>query len=194
MQITKELHGLTKQIDLTRANVDVTRKTVEPSSSTAGSVTTLVQQALEPQPPPPPPSPRNPPDLARPAGLQVHLRDNRPPLIPIPAAVTVALMGSASSPTAFYTNGEHHKPPKHDFPRFKGTAPYLWTDRCLAYSELWVAPHNWVATAALYIDGQAAHWLQAFCQTYHDITWEAFTASLLEEFSADEYELVMHKL
>ncbi|KAE8811835.1 hypothetical protein D1007_11249 [Hordeum vulgare] len=137
---SQELCGLAKQIDLVHAEVDVTRKMVERSSSTVGSVTTLVHQALEPQPPPPPPSPplslRNPLNLARPTGPHVHLGDNPPPLIQIPPAVVAPLMGSASSPIAFYTNGEDHKPPKHDFPRFEGITPYLWINRCLAYFVL----------------------------------------------------------
>ena len=64
---------------------------------------------------------------------------------------------------AGHYGNDYHKPSKHDFSQFDGSAPYLWLDRCLAYFELYkVVPHNWVATAALYIKGQAAHWLQAF--------------------------------
>lgn len=89
----------------------------------------------------------------------------------------------------------YHKPPKHDFPCFDGPAPYLWLDRCLAYFELYkVAPQFWVATVALYIDGQVGHWLQEFRQTHCGLSWEMFTAAVLEEFGVDEFELVMHKL
>ena len=96
---------------------------------------------------------------------------------------------------AFHNYGGYHKPPKHDFPKFDGTVPYLWLDRYLAYFELYkVATHQWVATAALYIDGQAAHWLQAFRQSHRDITWDVFTLAILEEFGADEFEMVIYKL
>ena len=94
-----------------------------------------------------------------------------------------------------HNHGEYHKPPKHDFPKFDGTAPYLWLGRCLAYFELYKeASHHWVATVALYIDGQATHWLQACCQTHRNITWELFSVAVLEEFGTDEFEAVMHKL
>ena len=85
--------------------------------------------------------------------------------------------------------------PEAQFPKFDGTAPYLWLDRCLAYFVFYkVAAHHWVATTALYIDGQAAHWLQAFRQTHRNITWDVFTSTILEEFGADEFEVMMHKL
>ena len=102
---------------------------------------------------------------------------------------------TAPPPSPSYTESSYHKPPKHNFPRFDGEYPRVWLDRCLAYFELYkVEPHKWVTTAALYIEGQAAHWLQAFRQTRRGLTWESFTAAVLEEFGADEYEVVMHKL
>ena len=57
------------------------------------------------------------------------------------------------------------KPPKHDFPRFNGTLPKLWLDRCEAYFDMYnIRPQNWVTTASMYVDGHAALWLQAFRQ------------------------------
>ena len=50
------------------------------------------------------------------------------------------------------TDDYHVKPPKHDFPRFDGSAPYLWLDRRRAYFDLYrVPPSTWVTTATLYI-------------------------------------------
>ncbi|XBI72477.1 hypothetical protein VPH35_066426 [Triticum aestivum] len=197
-QISQEMRGLSRQLDLTQADLDLTRKTVEGSASQSGSVTTHLHQPAQPQqqpppPPPPPPSPRPVPDLARPLSSHARLGDHRPPLLPVPPQGGFVAAPTAS-PTGYHTN-EFHKPPKHDFPKFDGTAPYLWLDRCLAYFELYkVAAHHWVATAALYIDGQAAHWLQAFRQTHRNITWDVFTSAILEEFGTDEFEVVMHKL
>ena len=68
-------------------------------------------------------------------------------------------------------------------------------DRCRAYFDLYrVPPSSWVTTATLYIEGQAAHWLQAFRQTHAGLGWEAFCAAIIEEFGADEFELEMQKL
>ena len=101
-----------------------------------------------------------------------------------------------NSPTAYERGAEHYtKPPKHDFPCFDGTAPYLWLDRCRAYFELYRVPaHSWVTTTTLYIEGQAAHWLQAFLQSHQGLSWEAFCTTITEEFGVDEFELEMHKL
>lgn len=55
-------------------------------------------------------------------------------------------------------------------------------------------PASWVTTATLYIEGQAAHWLQAFRQTLGSLGWNAFCAAIQEEFGVDEFEMEMHKL
>ena len=55
-------------------------------------------------------------------------------------------------------------------------------------------PHNWVATAALYVEGHAALWLRAFRQTHSDITWEMFRRAVVEEFGPEEFESTMHNL
>ena len=158
-QISQEMRGLPRHLDLTQADLDLTRKMVEGSASPSGSVTTHLHQPVQPQqppPPPPPPSPRPVLDPSRPSSSHARLGDHRPPLLPMPPQGGFVAAPTASPPG--YHSNEYHKPPKHDFPKFDGTAPYLWLDRCLAYFELYkVATHQWVATAALYIDGQAAH-------------------------------------
>ena len=55
--ISQDVRGLARQIDLTQADVDATRKTVEGSASPSGSVTTILHQPNAQQQPPPPPSP-----------------------------------------------------------------------------------------------------------------------------------------
>ena len=87
------------------------------------------------------------------------------------------------------------KPPKHDFPRFDGSLPTLWLDRCLSYFDLYrVHPSDWVTTASLYMDDHAALWLQAFRQSRRQITWNAFCQEVIEEFGPDEFEVQIHKL
>ena len=60
-QISQDVRSLSRQINLTQADVDATRKTVEGSASPSGSVTTVLHQPAAPQQPPPPPPPRRPP-------------------------------------------------------------------------------------------------------------------------------------
>lgn len=87
------------------------------------------------------------------------------------------------------------KLPKHDFPKFNGTTPYIWLNRCETYFELYrVPPLSWVTTASLCIEGHTAQWLQAFLQAHRALTWATFCTAIKEEFSPDEFKLVMHKL
>jgi hypothetical protein len=65
------------------------------------------------------------------------------------------------------------KPLKHNFPKFEGTLPNLWFDRCNAYSTLYHVPiQNWANTASIYMEGHAALWLQEFRQMHLNTTWE----------------------
>jgi hypothetical protein len=87
------------------------------------------------------------------------------------------------------------KPPEHNFPKFEGTLSNLWINRCVAYFDLYRVPlQNWVTTASLYMDGQAALWLQAFRQTHINTCWEEFRQAVVEEYGPDEFESQMHKL
>jgi hypothetical protein len=92
-------------------------------------------------------------------------------------------------------DGSYIKPPKHDFPRFDGTLPNLWLDRCVAYFELYqVKQQSWVTTASLYVEGHAALWLQAFRQLHAQLDWPIFSQAVVEEFGPDEFQAQMHKL
>ncbi|XBH95737.1 hypothetical protein VPH35_086252 [Triticum aestivum] len=200
-QVSQDVRNLSKRIDLTQADVDEARKSMECSPSPRGSGAVF-------NPPPPPPLRPAPAPHHQGPPLSPRLADERPPLLvqsPAPApAVTQAHMGVMAPHPQQQPDFNHHprqacdtyiKPSKHDFPRFDGSAPYLWLDRCRAYFDLYRVPaHSWVTTTTLYIEGQAAHWLQAFCQVHQGLTWEAFCATITEEFGVDEFELEMHKL
>ena len=59
---------------------------------------------------------------------------------------------------------ESHRPipfPKLEFPKFDGTNPRLWRDRCVMYFEVYaVADSLKTRFAALNFEGAAATWLQ----------------------------------
>ena len=83
------------------------------------------------------------------------------------------------------------KPPKHDFPRFTGENPNLWLDRALTYFEMYqVPPHQWVATATLYLDGHAALWWQAFKCRRRLWPWDDFAQQVTQEFGQGEFESI----
>ena len=197
-QVSQDLRSLSKQVYLTQADVDETRKALERSPSPSESHSPTV---LHP-PPPPPPRPQAPaPQHQHGSPPSPRLLDQRPPLL-----ATAPQPGVQSQHQQYHQIGEAHhqqqhhgdhyvKPPKHDFPRFDGSAPYLWLDRCRAYFDLYhVPPSSWVTTATLYIKGQAAHWLHAFRQTHGGLGWDAFCTAITEEFGVNEFEMEMHKL
>jgi hypothetical protein len=54
--------------------------------------------------------------------------------------------------------------------------------------------HQWVSLSSLYLEGNAALWLQAQKKRHGLPSWEKFMAALLEEFGQDEYDGQMSKL
>lgn len=208
--VSTELQSLSKQIGLTQADVDDVRKATSPTASSATasasqvddpSATVLHTPAARTAPAqPPPPNPRTaPPPSALPipqvivgAAPVARLTNEGPPLLPNPRE---QLGLTARPPPPIQSDEYTPRHPKYQFPRFEGEAPRVWLDRCLAYFELYRVPsHNWVATAALYVEGHAALWLRAFRQTHTDITWDMFRQAVVEEFGPEEFESTMHNL
>lgn len=204
-QVSSDLTHLRRQMDLTQADVDEVRQQRTDHDKHQATASAHQHQFM-PRGGDPHASSATPlPEQARGSGVQgpvARLVNEGPPLIPHRPAVAItgaAQMPPPASPRGLPqappTDDYHVKPPKHDFPKFDGTAPYLWIDRCESYFELYRVPqHNWVTTAALYIEGHAAHWLQAYRQAHRALSWEAFCQALKEEFGPDEFELEMHKL
>ncbi|XBI36502.1 hypothetical protein VPH35_122003 [Triticum aestivum] len=195
-QVSDELKHLAKQIDLTQADVDEARKTppapdpvTTHGAGTSSPSATADSSARAPPPPPPPPIRPSPTHLYTDGAAQLpfaRLVNHGPPL----------LIAGAPSPTERECQGDYYtKPPKHDFPRFDGTTPRIWLERCVSYFELYrVPPHNWVTTAALYMEGLAAMWLQAYRQKHPGVSWVIFRAAIKEEFGPEEFETQMREL
>ena len=195
-QVSHELKNLSKQIDLTQADVDEARKaapsldpaaTASAGASPSGGTATADSSAHPPPPSPPPPIRPPPLPLYTDGAAQLpfaRLVNHGAPL----------LTARSPSSSEIDRHGDHYiKPPTHDFPRFDGDAPRIWLDRCTTYFELYRVPqHSWVTTAALYMDGLAAMWLQAYRQTHPGVSWQAFGAAVQEEFGPEEFEVQMH--
>lgn len=191
-QVSLELQNVRKQLDLTQADVDEARRVTTPLQPPTVAPTAALQATLGGM------------SSSAPA---VRLANEGPPLIPVvptsgvqfsPVPPRPHLVRQNAEPrqrVEFAEDGGYVKPPKHDFPRFEGSLPNLWLDRCVAYFELYrVTSHNWVTTASLYMEGHAALWLQAFRQQHPQIPWDFFKQSVVEEFGPDEFEAQMHKL
>lgn len=215
-QVSHELQSLSKQIGRTQAEVDDVRKVASPAASSAPSTGSQVDDpsAARPHTPATQEGPHQPPPAA------IHTSAPDPCAAPPPSALPIPQAITGNLPLARLTNEgppllarpEHTqwtertslpppreeystKPPKHNFPRFEGDCPHVWLDRCLAYFELYrVPPHNWVATAALYVEGHAALWLRAYRQQHPVLSWDTFRRAIEEEFGPEEFESLMHSL
>lgn len=65
----------------------------------------------------------------------------------------------------------------------------------MSYFELYcVPPHSWVTSAALYMEGLAAMWLQAYRYKHPGVNWATFRAAVEEEFGPEEFKVQMHTL
>ncbi|XP_048526865.1 uncharacterized protein LOC125506023 [Triticum urartu] len=142
-QVSAEVKLLSKQIDLTQADVDEARKAtpiVDPAATVSGAaspsgVTATADSSAHP--PPPPPSRPPPLPLYTDGATQLpfaRLVNHGPPLL------------NARSPSSseLDRHDDHYiKPPKHDFPRFDSDAPRIWLDRYTTSFELYRVPqHN----------------------------------------------------
>lgn len=136
-QVSQDLRTLSKQVNLIQADIDETRKALERSPSPQGSGSATV---INPPPPPLPLRPAPVPQLQQQGPPpSSRLTDQRPPLLatappfglPIqPAPLHTPYHQTAESPHHQHQPSDNYiKPPKHDFPRFDGSAPYLWLDR-----------------------------------------------------------------
>lgn len=185
-KVSQELLGVRKQVDLTAAEVDEVRRGGSTSHSPAAVHIDHTRAAPATT-------------VCRPGtgNTTPRLANDGPPLIPEiperllqqPPARTPHVRPNTDPET--HHDSDHAagyvKPPKHDFPRFNGSLPTLWLDRCVAYFDLYnVRPQNWVTTASLYVEGHAALWLQAYRQLHVQVNWNRFCQAVIEEFGPDE--------
>lgn len=190
-QIAQDLHACRKQIDLTQADVDEARQ----AASTVTSPTMVRSHAVDHRAA----AAGGNPGLGMP-GYPRLANDGAPllpaaPDAPLSRPQPVRQNADIAPQREREDEGGFVKPPKHDFPRFDGSLPTLWLDRCVAYFDMYrVKPQNWVTTASLYVDGHAALWLQAYRQLHAQVSWTRFCQAVVEEFGPDEFEDQMHKL
>jgi hypothetical protein len=188
-QVSLELQAFRKQMDLTQADVDQARHA-------ASAVTSLPAARSQVG------DPRAAAAAFVASGMGVpgfpRLANDGEPLIPAAPEKQFAPLPLVRQNRAVAQGEEREsfvKPPKHDFPRFDGMLPNMWLDRCEAYFDMYrVRPQNWVTTAAMYVDGHAALWLQAYRQQYPQVSWARFSQAVVEEFGPNEFEDQMHKL
>jgi len=170
-------------------------------------------------PPPPPPAWMNPFDLnlapeaaTRPSTSTAE----RPSGHGFDASIRVAgggILGSA--PPRPVTGMPHHSSPhlhdfvpesssssvragpkpKMDFPKFDGSNPRLWKDKCELFFEVYgVSESLKTRFAALNFTGAAESWLQTFERRGRVASWEELHKAVCDHFDKDHYALHMRQL
>jgi hypothetical protein len=77
---------------------------------------------------------------------------------------------------------------KMDFPRFNGSDPRIWLDKCNAYFALYQIPPAFrVSTAFIHMSGSTAHWFQTYKQNPGFQQWDQFVQSVVSEFATDTH-------
>jgi hypothetical protein len=78
--------------------------------------------------------------------------------------------------------------PRVELPRFDGTNPRLWQDRCEDYFQFWDTPkHMWTQYASARFDGAAARWLEAARRRIPRATWAEFCQHLHTRFGRNQH-------
>jgi len=135
------------------------------------------------------------------------LKTSTLPKLTIPGRDTSGLMGShprfpppppPQSSLGVPDDSASRRPwlPKMEFPRFDGTDARIWIDKCTAYFAMFQIPDGFRVTAAtMYLDGRAAHWFQAYKDSYGVLSWDEFQSAVLAEFDVTSHrEKIMELL
>jgi len=91
-----------------------------------------------------------------------------------------------------FSHNRDYKLPKLDFPKFDGSHPRVWKEKCEKYFSMYHVPsHLWASFATLHFKGNAELWLQTY-EAQHDIeSWVELTVAVDTKFSRDLYQNYM---
>jgi hypothetical protein len=69
--------------------------------------------------------------------------------------------------------------PKMSFPKFQGTEPGVWFDKCMEYFNVYQVPEfMWPSSAYLHMEGNAARWAQVYKRRQGLGNWAQFTQAV----------------
>lgn len=85
--------------------------------------------------------------------------------------------------------------PKLSCPRFEGSNPRIWRDKCSDYFHICNVPESmWPLVASLHMDGVASSWLQVYKAKDGLGTWEQFMYAVERKFGANDYRVALGEL
>uniref|UniRef100_A0ACD6ATY1 Uncharacterized protein n=1 Tax=Avena sativa TaxID=4498 RepID=A0ACD6ATY1_AVESA len=86
-------------------------------------------------------------------------------------------------------------PIKMSFPRFDGEFPRIWRDKCLDYFRVCnIHPTMWLTAATMHLEGNAAHWFQAYKLKHTVHGWPEFITAVEAKFGVHDYRQFMDEL
>nr|XP_051190460.1 uncharacterized protein LOC127303801 [Lolium perenne] len=94
-------------------------------------------------------------------------------------------------------SGEHQGkvPLKIHFPSFSGEFPRIWRDKCLDYFRVCnVHPTMWLTAATMHLEGNAAHWYQAYKLKHTVQGWPDFISAVEAKFGIHDHRMFMDEL
>lgn len=81
-----------------------------------------------------------------------------------------------------------HTLPKLSFPKFEGSHPKIWLDKCMDYFRVYeVQKVMWVTIATLHMEGKAAKWWQVYKLQASECYWRQFRRVVEMKFGVEDY-------
>jgi hypothetical protein len=85
--------------------------------------------------------------------------------------------------------------PRVELPRFDGSNPRLWQDRCEDYFSHWNTPvHLWIQYCSAQFEGPAARWLEAARRRIPRATWTEFCQHVMQRFGRNQHRTLVHRM
>jgi len=107
--------------------------------------------------------------------------------VPAPRSSPETVLGTA--------DGVFGSGPKFELPRFDGSNPRLWQDRCEDYFLHWNTPqHLWIQYASGQFEGAADRWLEAARRRIPRATWSEFCQHLMTRFGRNQHQTLIRRM
>jgi hypothetical protein len=85
--------------------------------------------------------------------------------------------------------------PKMSFPKFTGTNPCIWKDKCENYFKIFDIPSGmWATYASMNMDENTSRWLQVYKKQNGLGDWKTFIKAVEKKFGANDYRESLTKL
>lgn len=81
----------------------------------------------------------------------------------------------------------HHALPKMQFPKFDGSCPKVWIDKCNNYFNIYgISKELKVEAVVMHLEENATNWWQAYKQNHQVTSWTTFCVVVQKKFGADD--------